>query len=92
MLQPNCTIEVSQPKPSTGNWGNQVAANPGPARGQAIDGLNLPSLEGGRVASEVIGKYMEGTNTRIAKLSDVKTKIENIPSADRTENISKSSP
>ena len=49
-------------------------------------------LEKGREASEVISKYMEGTNTRITKLSDVKTKIQSVPSSDRTEIMTKSIP
>lgn len=53
------------------------------------DGLGLPSLEGVKVASDVISNYIDGTNTRISKLSDVKSKIENIPPSERLDNMNK---
>ena len=46
----------------------------------------------GRKVSDVVGKYIQGVNTRVSKLADIKTRIESIPPSDRTEVIKKSMP
>lgn len=73
--------------PSPGTAG--ATRTPAP-KGAAV--LDLPSLEGGRKANEVITKYLEGMNLRVSKLSEIKAKIENIPAGERSENINKFSP
>ena len=48
--------------------------------------LNLPSLEGGRRASEVILPYMKGLLARSSKLADVLNKFTDlVPEKDRTD-------
>lgn len=52
--------------------------------------LQLPSLEGGRKASEVIAAYMKGLLTRSTKLSDVLTRMAQV--SDMPPGLVKSGP
>ena len=58
---------------------------PGEADTSAEGQLQLPSLEGGKRASEVIGIYMKAALGRAAKLGDTLTKMYAVPQAERTE-------
>ncbi|CAE6966836.1 unnamed protein product [Symbiodinium sp. CCMP2592] len=58
---------------------------PGDADVSTEGQLQLPSLEGGKRASEVIGTYMKAALGRAAKLGDTLGKMYAVPLAERTE-------
>ena len=63
----------------------------GPSANQADQELNLPSLEGGKKASDVITVYMKGLLARSTKISDLLTKMNDIhPEKDRAAATQKS--
>lgn len=54
--------------------------------------LDLPSLEGGKKASGLLHKYLQGVSARMDKLSEIKGRIESVPIAERGATLSKSDP
>ncbi len=54
--------------------------------------LDLPSLEGGKKASSLLHKYLQGVSTRMDKLSEIKGRIESVPVSDRGATLNKSDP
>lgn len=62
---------------------------PGNAANAIDSRLDLPSLEGGKKASDILHKYLQGATLRLTKLSEIKGNIEVTPPGERPESHQK---